>query len=72
MEKIKTIVELLEKVRMSNKKTFDSCPDEKLLKDTEYGALYQAYWQADFRVKNIIDLLRTLEIDSVYDKANNF
>jgi len=64
MDKIKTIIELLEKIRISNKKTFDSCPNEKLLNDTEYGELYQAYWQSDFRVKNIIDLLLTLDTNS--------
>ncbi|MFZ5986687.1 MAG: hypothetical protein ACOYWZ_06120 [Bacillota bacterium] len=61
MEEIKKIIDLLEKIRVSNKKTFNSCPDEKLLKDTDYGMLYQALWQADFRLKNIIDLLRAVD-----------
>jgi hypothetical protein len=65
MEEIKTILELLEKIRTSNNKTFNSCPDEKLLKDIEYGSLYQAFWQADFRLKNVIELLKAVEKKSL-------
>ncbi len=61
MEEIKTIIELLDKIRAANNKVFNSCPEERLLKDIEYGNLYQAFWMSDFRIKNGIELLKVVE-----------
>lgn len=64
MEEIKSVIEFLEKIRTANVKTFDSCPEEKLLRDTDYNNLYQAFWLADFRLKNVISLLKCVEESS--------
>ncbi len=61
MEEIKSTAEQLEKIRTANAKTLDSCPEEKLLRDTDYSNLYQALWMADFKLKNIINLLKRTE-----------
>ena len=61
MEEIKTIKDLLEKIRTKNSAIFNLCPEEKILQDTDYGYLYQAFWMADFRLKNVIGLLEVVE-----------
>ncbi len=61
MEELKTIIELLKKIRAKNNVVFNSCQDEKLMQDIEYGNLYQEYWTADFRLKNVIGLLEAVE-----------
>ncbi len=61
MEELKTIIELLKKIRTKNNVVFNSCQDEKLMQDIEYGNLYQEYWTADFRLKNVIGLLEAVE-----------
>lgn len=65
MEEIKTILELLEKIRTVNNKTFNSCPEEKLLKDIAYGNLYQAFWLSDYRLKNVIELLKSVDKNAI-------
>lgn len=60
MNEIKTIIELLEKIRQSDKKAFDACPEVKLMTDAEYSQLYQMYWQADIRLGQVIDLLKAI------------
>jgi len=61
MEELKTIIELLKKIRAKNNVVFNSCQDEKLMQDIEYGNLYQEYWTANFRLKNVIGLLEAVE-----------
>ncbi len=63
MEEIKTIIEMLDKIRASDNKTFNNCPENKLLHDLEYGQLYQAFWQADVRIGNVIKLLKAIDTD---------
>lgn len=61
MEKIKTVIKLFEEIRKSNNKVFESCPEVKIAEDTEYGTLYQAFWQADLKMGDAIDLLKITE-----------
>ncbi|AEY65516.1 hypothetical protein [Clostridium sp. BNL1100] len=68
MEELKTIIELLKKIRAKNSVVFNSCQDEKLMQDIEYGNLYQEYWTADFRLKNVIGLLEAVEKELINDK----
>ena len=69
MDEIKTIIELLEKVRGANNKTFNSCSEEKLLTDTEYGNLYHAFWLSDFRLRNVVELLKSVDKNLMCEKA---
>ncbi len=68
MEELKTIIELLKKIRAKNNVVFNSCQDEKLMQDIEYGNLYQEYWTSDFRLKNVIGLLEAVEKELINDK----
>lgn len=61
MEELSSIIELLKKIREKNGTTLNLCPEGKLLNDTEYGNLYQAYWTSDFKLKNLIVLLEVVE-----------
>ena len=63
MDELKTSIELLEKIRQQDKNYFDSCSEQKLLTDAEYSKLYQAFWQADLRIGNAIDLLKAVNRD---------
>ena len=63
MDELKTIIELLEKIRRQDKNYFDSCSEQKLLTDTEYSKLYQAFWQTDLLIGNVIDLLKAARHD---------
>lgn len=60
MDELKTVIELLEKIRLQDKNCFDSCSEQKLLTDAEYSKLYQIFWQTDLRIGNVIDLLKTV------------
>ncbi|EPR11636.1 hypothetical protein [Ruminiclostridium papyrosolvens] len=71
MEELKTIIELLKKIRAKNNVVFNSCQDEKLMQDIEYGNLYQEYWTADFRLKNVIGLLEAVEKELINDKRTD-
>lgn len=75
MEEMKTIIELLKKIRAKNSTVFSSCEDDKLMQDVEFGNLYQEYWTADFRLKNVIGLLEALEKEIATSRKygkNNF
>jgi hypothetical protein len=63
MDEITTIIELLEKIRLQDKNCFDLSSEQKLLTDAEYSKLYQAFWQADLRIGNVIDLLKAVKHD---------
>ena len=63
MDKLKTIIDMLGKIRANNEDIFNTCVEEKLLRDAEYEKLYRAFWKADFRLKNVISLLDAVEKD---------
>lgn len=61
MEEIKTVIEILERVKMFNEKMLDACSEEKLLNDMKYGELFQAFWQSNIRICNVIRLLTSIK-----------
>ncbi len=61
MEQLKTVIEMLKKINSKNSSVLDCCKEEKLQQDIEYEHLFQAYWTADLRIKNIIVLLEAVE-----------
>jgi hypothetical protein len=65
MEELSSIISLLKKIREKNNIEFNLCPEGKLLNDTEYGKLFQAYWTSDFKLKNLIALLEVIEKNSI-------
>ncbi len=67
MKDIKTIIDFLEKIRAANVKVFDSYSDEKLMMNTDCNNLYQAFWQADFKLKNVISLLKCVEENNSHE-----
>ena len=61
MEELKTVIRLCEEISKSNNRVFESCREEKISMDYEYGALYQAFWQAGLRTDDVIDLLKAID-----------
>lgn len=72
MEEIKTIIKLFEDIRKSNSEVFESCREEKITMDNEYGALYQAFWQADLKMGDAVDLLKYIEQYLIYKQMPAF
>ncbi|HEX2926964.1 MAG TPA: hypothetical protein VHP38_12040 [Ruminiclostridium sp.] len=70
MEEMKTIIELLKKIRAKNSTVFSSCGDDKLMQDVEYENLYQEYWTSDFKLKNVIGLLEALEKELISNRKH--
>lgn len=61
MEELKTIIRLFEEIKKSNNRVFESCREEKIAMDYEYGKLYQAFWQSGLRMDDVIDLLKAID-----------
>lgn len=58
---LKSVIDLLKKVREQNGIALNSCPEDKLLCDAEYGKLFQSLWTSDFKLKNLIILLEVID-----------
>lgn len=72
MEEVKNVISRFEDIRKSNSKAFEVCSEEKIAADSEYGALYQAFWQADLRMADAIDLLKKAEQKVTYKQMPAF
>lgn len=71
MEEMRIIIEHLKKIRTENSAAFNSCADDKLMRDVEYENLYQEYWTCDYRLKNVIALLEVLEEEFTSNKKQS-
>lgn len=58
---LKSVIDLLKKVREQNGIALNACPEDKLLCDPEYGKLFQSLWTSDFKLKNLIILLEVID-----------